>query len=396
MGLCFERMGDPWQAERLMTEAAALLDEPAGPFEAAVTQNNLAQVALATFLLMRDTGHELECRKTLDRALQYAQAARVHAQALGDPFVLAIAEGNCARALLYSGRLDEAESLLDRVLQQHGRLRSGHRGQAMQCVVAEALLARGLAREALVHAQATLADPELTPQDTDSLRLHRTAYRAAQALGEHELALRHLERCHEADRRRAVTQLMAQARYLATRIEAHQQAAALGAQVAAGVALDSDPVTGLGNRELLAARMPEMLRMAEQREAPLTVALVDVDHFKPMRARFGTGVANQVLQALAQMLRENTRGADLLLRWDTDQFLVVLPDTVPDRAFEVCERLRLAVESHDWPALAAGLDVTLSVGLAHPPPHATDVLIARARSAMQRAKHLGRNRVALA
>jgi diguanylate cyclase (GGDEF)-like protein len=138
------------------------------------------------------------------------------------------------------------------------------------------------------------------------------------------------------------------------------------------------------------------MRRAETEGSPLTVALVDVDNFKPLRAGFGSGVANQVLQALAQMLRENTRGADLLLRWDTDQFLVVLPETIPDRAFEVCERLRLAVEGHDWGQLAPGLDVTLSVGLAHPSPYATDALILRAKSAVERAKHLGRNRVALA
>jgi len=396
MGMCFKRMGDPWQAERLMIEAAALLGEEAGPFEMVATQNNLAKVALGAFVLMQDTGRDIECRKALDRALQYSQAARSHALTLGDPFILAIAEGNRACALLYVGRLDEAETLMHEVLALHERLNSGTRSQEVQCLAAEILLARGRTQEALAHAQALLNSPDLTDLCLDSLRLCRTAYRAAKALGDVEQALAHLEQCHSADRRRAVAQLMAQTRYLATRLEAQQQAS-LGVRPAGtAMALDSDPVTGLGNRELLATRMPELLREAEQQGTPLTIALIDVDHFKPMRARFGDGVANRVAQALAQMLKANTRGADLALRWDTDQFLVVLPDTIPDRAFEVSERLRMAVESHDWPALAEGLEVTLSVGLAHPPPFATDVLIARATSAMRRAKHMGRNRVALA
>ena len=397
MGLCFERMGDPWQAERLMLEAATLLGEQAGLFEAAATQNNLANVALGAYLLMQDTDRDIECRKALDRALLYAQAACAHAAALEDPFVFAIAEGNRARAMLYIGRLDEAEALLEEVLALHSRLHSGSRGQDMQCVVTEALLARGRHQEALDHAQALLATPELLGPGLDPLRLHRTAYRAAKALGLAEQALVHLEECHSRDRRRVAAQLNAQARYLASRMEAQAQASqGLRSSNGTAATLDNDPVTGLGNRDLLALRMPELLRTAERQGTPLTVALIDVDRFKPLRADFGANVANQVLQALAQMLRENTRGADVALRWDTDQFLVILPDTIPDRAFEVCERLRVAVESHDWPAIAPGLDVTLSVGLAHPPPYATDVLIARARTAMQRAKHLGRNRVALA
>jgi len=397
MGLCFERMGDPWQAERLMLEAASMLGDEASLFEAAATQNNLAKVALGAYLLMQDTDRELECRKALDRALHYAQAARVHALALDDPFVLAIAEGNRARAMLYIGRLDEADALLSEVMALHDRLHSGTRGQDMQCIVSEALLARGRMQEALDHAQNTLrASPELQGLGFDAQRLHRTAYRAAKALGQMALALSHLEECHSANRHHAAAQLSAQARFLASRIEAQAQAGQGQHGLGATPALDNDPVTGLGNREQLAARMPELLRAAERQGKPLTVALIDVDRFKPLRAEFGPMVANQVLEALAEMLRDNTRGADLALRWDTDQFLVILPDTVPDRAFEVCERLRVAVETHDWPALAPGLDVTLSVGLAHPPPHATDVLIARARTAMQRAKHLGRNRVALA
>ncbi len=115
-----------------------------------------------------------------------------------------------------------------------------------------------------------------------------------------------------------------------------------------------------------------------------------------MRSQFGTVVADGVLQGVAEILRKNTRGADLLVRWDVDQFLVVLPDTVADRAFEVCERIRQAAQEHGWKRLDDALDVTLSIGLASPPPFATDLLVARAESAMLRAKHLGRNRVALA
>jgi len=396
MGVCFERMGDPWQAERLMNEAAALLDENAGHFERSATQNNLSKVVLGAYLLMQDTGRDLECRRALDRALLYSDAGRPHVIALGDPYVQATTTGNRARALLYLGRVDEAEALLNEALALQEHLHAGGRGQEMQCLVIETLVARGRMQEALAQVETLLRSSGDDELGKDLTRLHRSGYQAAKSLGLTDKALVHLEQWHAIDRRRSASQLTAQARFLASRLDAQRQTGMGARGRGAAVSHDQDPLTGLGNREMLALRMPEMLRKAEADGTPLTVALVDVDNFKPLRASFGSTVANQVLQALAQMLRDNTRGADLLLRWDTDQFLVVLPETIPDRAFEVCERLRLAVESHDWAQLAPELDVTLSVGLAHPSPYATDALILRAKSAVERAKHLGRNRVALA
>ena len=396
LGVCFNRMGDPWQAERLMNEAAAQLGDQAGPFERMLTQNNLARVSLDAYQLMHETGHERECARALARALAHAEAARPHALSLGEPFALAVSDGNRAKALLYLGRLDEAEPLLNEVLainERHGHVSHIH---GIRCALIELLLARGHAEAALDAALELLHAPELD-RGLTAKRAHLCAYQAAKSLGRETLALHHLEQARALERKRGVAQLSAQARFFVSRLEAqrrldagHPEARALGAEQ------DIDPLTGLGNRALLAARMPTLVLEAELRHQPLTLALVDLDHFKLMQNRHGQAVADAVLQAVAAVLRKNTRGADLLMRWAVDQFLIVLPDTVPDRAFEVCERIRQAIEAHDWRDLDDGLDVTLSIGLAHPPPYATDLLINRAESAMLRAKHLGRNRVALA
>jgi diguanylate cyclase (GGDEF)-like protein len=396
LGVCFNRMGDPWQAERLMKEAAALLGERAGPFESMVTQNNLARVSLDAYLLMADTGREPECAKALERGLAHAQAARPHALALDEPFALAVADGNRAKALLYMGRLDEAEPLLQELLainERHGHVSHVH---GVRCALIEVQLARGQVEAALAASLALLQAPDLHQAGSTALHAHRCAYRAAKALGRGDQALHHLEQCHALDRGRGVVQLMAQARFFVSRLEAQARLESGRARDAGDAEHDSDPLTGLGNRAHLAARMPALVLDAELHGTPLTLALIDVDRFKPMRLQRGLVVADAVLRVLAEMLRKNTRANDLLLRWNVDQFLVVLPDTVPDRAFEVCERIRQAVEAHDWTELDKGLDVTLSIGLANPPPYATDLLVERAESAMLRAKHLGRNRVALA
>jgi len=200
---------------------------------------------------------------------------------------------------------------------------------------------------------------------------------------------------------------MAQSRFFVSRLEAEQARAAadhahrkVDALTARTQALEAhvqrDPLTGLGNRRFLEARMPGLILDCEQQQRPLTLALIDADHFKQINDQHGHAIGDAVLQQLAQLLRENTRGSDLLLRYGGEEFLAVLPDTVADRAFEVCERLRQSVEAHDWQDLSPGLVVTLSIGLASAPPYSTDLLISRADAAMYRAKHLGRNRVALA
>ena len=412
VGAVLERMGDPWQAERLMNEAAALVAEQAGEAERLIAHNNLATVGLSHFKLLRHAQSPEQRREgqdALSRALQHTLAARPHALAIGECFVLAISDSNRGEILLHLGRLEEAEAVLRQTLadiEGHGYLALGWRAR---CSLAELLLLRGEAAAAQQQLAAVLQESDGRALSELLIRLHHAAYRAAQAQGDAALALSHLEQHLGLARSRAVAQLAAQARFFVTRVEAERsleerRAPARGQAEARALAepaepVDAswrDPLTGLGNRQCMAARMPALVRAAELSAAPLTLALIDVDRFTSLNREHGLEVGNQLLQVLAQMLRDNTRSRDLLLRLADDQILVVLPDTVADRAVEVCERLRLAVEQYPWGQLSEGLDVTLSIGLANAPPYATDLLVARAESAMYRAKHLGRNRVALA
>ncbi|MBB4843397.1 diguanylate cyclase (GGDEF)-like protein [Paucibacter oligotrophus] len=407
VGACLERMGDPWQAERLMTEAAALLGEAAGDYERMVSHNNLATVALGMFNLLRHSEqaeHQGERNEALQRGYHHAQAVRPHAQALGESYLLALSDANGAEILLHQGELVEAQALLKGVLAHAHEFGYMALIWRMRCIAAEIALAQGEAEQAMRTLDEVLAESAGRARANLAMRLHHAAYRACKRLGRIEAALGHLERYQGLERERSVTQLMAQARFFFSRMEAERalELAPAGSGPLARPASEEDesllrdPLTGLGNLRCMAARMPGLIRQAEQGGGALTLALIDVDRFKSIHEKHGAAVADRVLQELAQMLRDNTRGSDLLLRWAGEEFLVVLPDTVADRAFEVCERLRQAVECFPWAQLAPELDVTLSIGLANAPPYATDLLVARAESAMYRAKYLGRNRVALA
>jgi len=407
LGVCFDSMGDPWQAERLMNEAAALAREESSAYERVVTLNNLCSVALGEFYLLQGGGHEVDAQRALQRALSYARDLRPHAQEFGERFVLALSEANLGEVHLHLGELEAARPHLEAALTQ----------AEAQNFMAVVWRARGLmALRSLAQGDPSAAWTQLVSVLQEAgdklshplaLLLNHNAYRCAKLLGDDRLALHHLERYQQLERGRSVAQLLAQSRFFVTRLEAEQVRAQV---VQAHQDLDQlqaraqeleahaqrDPLTGLGNRRFLEARMPALMQDAEQRGRPLTVALIDADRFKSINDSHGHAVGDRVLQILSQMLRDNTRASDLLLRLGGEEFLVVLPDTVPDRAFEVCERLRQSVELFPWSDLAPGLEVTLSIGLASAPPYSTDQLISRADAAMYRAKHLGRNRVALA
>ncbi|GDY29289.1 GGDEF domain-containing protein [Gandjariella thermophila] len=150
-----------------------------------------------------------------------------------------------------------------------------------------------------------------------------------------------------------------------------------------------DPLTGLPNRRALA----DALRTAtvEPEWTPLALALVDLDHFKPVNDRGSHAVGDAVLRAVAQALRDSVRGDDTVARYGGDEFVVVLPRTALPAAEAVLTRIVRAVAT--LPA-AQAYGVTASVGVTVlRPGEPADAALGRADAAMYAAKRDGGNRV---
>lgn len=155
---------------------------------------------------------------------------------------------------------------------------------------------------------------------------------------------------------------------------------------------NSDPLTGLPNRRHFDLALQERLaRVAVNRHSDVfSVAILDIDHFKPINDHHGHAVGDQVLQQLAKLLASQLRGRDIAARIGGEEFALLMPETSLDEASNALERLRRAIETYRWQPVP----ITASLGVTgYLPGDTSESLMVRADSALYTAKHLGRNHV---
>jgi len=125
----------------------------------------------------------------------------------------------------------------------------------------------------------------------------------------------------------------------------------------------------------------------------MSVLMIDLDHFKRVNDRWGHASGDLVLVAIAQVLREELRGADLAVRFGGEEFLAILPGTDAAGALEVAERIRSRIQNARVAVDDGEIAMTASVGIATLRGEESGAdLVARADAALYRAKATGRNR----
>ncbi|SEG80207.1 diguanylate cyclase (GGDEF) domain-containing protein [Saccharopolyspora kobensis] len=158
-----------------------------------------------------------------------------------------------------------------------------------------------------------------------------------------------------------------------------------------------DPLTGLTNRLGLERRAPLLLEQTASAGRVPWLVLLDVDWFKDVNDRAGHPAGDVVLQEVAHLLRRECRADDLICRWAGDEFVVLLVGSSEDSREAgpvVAERIRAAVDDHDWRLVLGRITKppTVSIGVAAGPAN-LEHLFAAADIALYRAKRAGRNRV---
>jgi diguanylate cyclase (GGDEF)-like protein len=159
-------------------------------------------------------------------------------------------------------------------------------------------------------------------------------------------------------------------------------------------AATTDRLTGLANRGTLLTTLHQEVERAGRHDRPLSIAFLDIDHFKDINDTHGHDVGDDVLRLVAGMLRSNMRVSDVVGRYGGEEFMLILPESTPEEATDVAEKARILVERTGCPRQAgAPIRVTVSICVAGGTGSTlqTDRLIRAADQAMYTAKSLGRN-----
>lgn len=159
----------------------------------------------------------------------------------------------------------------------------------------------------------------------------------------------------------------------------------------------TDGLTGLYNRHYMDTHLKNLALASLEKGKPMSLAIMDMDHFKMVNDTFGHDVGDEVLKQLAQYIIHATRSADLVARYGGEEFVVLMPETDFNAAYEVAERIRKKVETTPFIITHAQgtLPKTISIGVSTI-NHAGDTpeqLLKRADNYLYVSKHSGRNQV---
>jgi len=156
----------------------------------------------------------------------------------------------------------------------------------------------------------------------------------------------------------------------------------------------TDELTGALNRRGTITRLTEELARAERGESPLSVAMLDLDHFKSINDEHGHLQGDEALRRVGTVLRTESRTYDIVGRFGGEEFLIVAPDTGIEAMAGLAERIRVRLAGERLPSVNGEYSITMSAGVVEAEPGETlDQLLSRADEALYAAKDAGRNRV---
>ncbi|WP_040339985.1 GGDEF domain-containing protein [Candidatus Blastococcus massiliensis] len=421
----FQELGDLATALEHAVEAVDLLDEAAPPelridhslrladclgqqgdeassqrYAEALTLTQELGDADRELLVLNNWAYVASLQGRYEEALPIAERLEARAAEQGESLGVGRLD-TLARVLIGLHRLDDAEAVLLPGLDPAELEASADGDAGADFLLTVAEVGRRLGR--LVEAQRILDDC-VNRCDRHGLTAIRVRARQEQAelhaaRGDHEAAFTEYKVFHEQLMQLQSAQRDARARAMQAMYETGE--ARRQSRRYREMSL-RDPLTGLYNRRHIDEQMSRLLGPGSLPAGPVSIALVDLDHFKRINDTFGHDVGDAVLRRMAELLQaavpaDGARavGGSFVARMGGEEFLLVLVDTEPAEAAAAAEELRSAIERHRWDDLSGSLPVTASIGVAtaadgDPSPAE---LLGRADALLYRAKAQGRNRV---
>jgi diguanylate cyclase len=405
-------MGDYRQGHAFLIRALGLARTDLDDESVFCILNNISDNAIGLVKQLREEGATEAAEASLIDGLEYARDALTLARTAQHPYRESMCLGNYGVLLALAGEHDEATAMLGR----SGELGATHGYRSLELAamrgIAEICLTQGRVDEAVSILDKVLELASEPNEKTTIMLVHQQLSVAYERQGDAAAALRHYRTYHEAERSVYSAMAETRARLLTNRFELDNarleaERARLEAELHRvrreelereklvwQTEAREDQLTGLWNRRHQDEELARLASAATVGNRPLCVAIGDVDRFKGINDQFGHPVGDDVLRTIAGILRDGSRPGDLVTRMGGEEFCLAFPDTDLVVAREICERLRAAVETFDWEGLRAGLRVTISLGVARLTPGNTAPQVLHSADAqLYRAKRHGRNRV---
>ncbi len=159
------------------------------------------------------------------------------------------------------------------------------------------------------------------------------------------------------------------------------------------LAANTDPMTGIYNRRYFFDVSQQILAISKKENTPISIAMLDIDKFKNINDTYGHDIGDKVIKKSVEIIRQNLKRDDILIRFGGEEFLIVMLDTSLDDAYDLCEAIRKNMEE-GYP-IDPKTKVTLSIGISEFRIEDKDIdsIVKRADNALYRAKRTGRNKI---
>ncbi|CAN5550925.1 hypothetical protein BH09CHL1_BH09CHL1_22780 [soil metagenome] len=385
------------------------------------TVHNRFECTQALAVCEYELGRPERALELLDEAIRMAEAEH-----LEYPFGLGEASYDQGRFFVHLGKMDRAERAFNRAI---ANLRKANTPVAQARVVMCEWWIESIAgqfTEQTYQALVETAQEGGVASYNRAFDLHDALSRSAEALGLQKEAIFHLresrrlveeywagiterqsrvalKRYQLEDAERAAEQERQYREELARALDAAEKLNAENHELleklrAQSIILEQqateDSLTGIGNRRYFDANLERELSRASEFQRSISVAFADIDNFKEINDRHSHRIGDEVLVAVAAIIRERLRNSYVYARYGGEEFAFILPEADSKHAGELAETVRSAIEQHDWESIANGLTVTLSIGLITRVGSVTpEQVISAADSLLYLAKRTGKNQV---
>jgi diguanylate cyclase (GGDEF)-like protein len=405
LGNVYMAMGDYELATQYSREGLA----------SAIQRNELVTQSIEEFGLAQ----ALQLSGQLVEAEQYYASSRLHSEQVGDPQGVAFANLGLADMALNDKKYDKAERMFRSALPIFITVKNIYSQASIALGLGEIALARGNFQNAYEQANHALQLIEKANSHGHEMRAHDLLSKVYVARGEYQSAFMHSSLARQIEKATLIAARNLSVAGMEERFDSERQkqeaiyyAASISLLILVGFLIYAgyknsklrdklsklaltDVLTGIANRRSVMAIFEQEFIRARRYGFPLSVAMLDLDHFKSINDSFGHDAGDEVLREFCQMVREHLRLTDSFGRWGGEEFIIIFPHTSADDAIMSINRIRAAMSSLPYKKLRGERQATFSAGLAFQTSEDVDVdaLIKRADGALYLAKNSGRNRM---